>query len=83
MKLIISPDAQDQLERFPHLDQLRVKTKLLHFTAQKDPLKFAKHLTGYDAYRFRIGNYRVIFSIEKDTIYVLVIAKRDGAYKDI
>ena len=32
-------------------------------------------------YRLRKGKYRVIFILEEDDIYVLVISKRDEVYK--
>ena len=83
MRLRIRPEALDQLARLPQVVQIRLRQKIEHYASQKDPLKFAKHLTGYDAYRFRIGNYRVIFTVERDAIFILVIAKREGAYKDI
>lgn len=34
------------------------------------------------SYRFRVGNYRVIFDIEKDEIVILNVGKRDEIYKD-
>lgn len=32
-------------------------------------------------FRFRIGNYRVIYTISKDTVLILRIAHRKDAYK--
>ncbi|WP_253308341.1 type II toxin-antitoxin system RelE family toxin [Rickettsia endosymbiont of Orchestes rusci] len=32
-----------------------------------------KKLTGYDGYRLRIGNYRVIYRIDKGKVEILVI----------
>lgn len=83
MRLRITADALEQLGRLSRGDQERLRGKIEHYAAQKDPLKFAKHLTGHDAYRFRIGDYRVIFITEGDTLVIIVIAKRDDAYKDI
>lgn len=49
---------------------------------RKDPLAFAKRLTDSreGQYRFRIGNYRLLFDVKNNSIYVLVIVKRDKAY---
>ena len=53
------------------------------FAEQSDPLAFAKRLTGMHLYRFRIGDYRVLFEIEGNVIKVVTIKKRDEAYRKI
>ena len=40
-----------------------------------------KKLKGEPAYRLRIGDYRIIFDIEKDKIIILQIAHRSKIYK--
>ncbi|MDK2897766.1 MAG: mRNA interferase RelE/StbE [Candidatus Atribacteria bacterium] len=51
----------------------------------KDPLKLGKPLKGQlkNLYRYRVGNYRVVYAIEKEEITILVvrIGKRDEIYK--
>lgn len=37
--------------------------------------------TGIDNYRLRIGNYRVVFSLKDDTIYIVDINDRKDIYK--
>lgn len=37
------------------------------------PEHFVKKLVGYDAYRLRIGKYRVILDIKKDVLVIWVI----------
>lgn len=61
----------------------RLTKKIEFYAAQPNPLKFAKPLIGYDAYRFRIGDYRVIFDIRRNRIEVLPILKREGAYRNL
>lgn len=65
-----------------HLDALEEKTsqrivkKIGWFAVQGDPLVFAKRLTGEwgHLYRFRVGEYRAVFSKEKDgTVSILMI----------
>ncbi len=55
----------------PHI-QKRIIKKLEYFIQTHDPLVFAKKLVHYDIgeYRFRIGNYRIIFDVE-DTVFVI------------
>ncbi len=83
MNLGFSTSAFEQLNALPQIDQVRIKNKLLHYADQKDPLKFAKRLVGHDVYRFRMGDFRVIFEKDRETLYILVIAKRDSIYKDL
>ncbi len=51
----------------------RIIKKVVWFSAQKDPLNHATSLTGVYAgvYRFRVGDYRVLF--EKNTAGQLVV----------
>jgi mRNA interferase RelE/StbE len=53
------------------------------YASQENPLTFAKRLVAVreGQFRFRIGDYRVIFDVAKDSIYVLKIAKRSDVYK--
>ena len=51
----------------------------------KDPLKIGKPLKGQlkTFYRYRVGNYRVIYAVEKKEVTILVVrvGKRDEIYK--
>lgn len=57
----------------------RIIKKLDYFINLKSPLKQAKKLKGFniDTYRYRIGDFRVIFRIDKKTkkLIILVILK--------
>jgi mRNA interferase RelE/StbE len=59
----------------------RIGKTLLRLEA--DPLGHAKGLTNTDlgTYRFRIGDYRVIFDLEGDEIVVLRVGHRRDIYK--
>ena len=43
--------------------------------------KDVKRLKGKDTYRLRVGNYRVLFDIEKELIKILKIGHRKNIYK--
>ena len=47
------------------------------------PFRFVKRLKGFDLYSLRVGNYRVIMSIEgnKMIIFVLEVGHRSSIYK--
>ena len=59
----------------------RIGNALLHFI--DSPLRYAEPLTDSDlgSYRFRIGDYRVIFDIEGNDIVVLRVGHRKEIYK--
>jgi len=83
MKIFYTYKAAKQLENLSRAAQKRIVDKMRFYSEQKNPLKFAERLINYHEgeYRFRVGNYRIIFDIEKNAIYVLKIAKRDAIYK--
>ena len=83
MPIFYVPTAIAQLGALPKAAQVRIKKKLDFYAKQEDPLHFAKHLVGYDAYRFRIGEYRIIFALEQGAICILMIVKRDEAYSEL
>ena len=83
MKLHYTNKAIEQLRNLPSAMQIRIREKLDFYLVQKDPLAFAQPLTGFPAYRYRVGDYRVIFKIEADILIVLLIKKRDEIYKDL
>jgi mRNA-degrading endonuclease RelE of RelBE toxin-antitoxin system len=58
------------------------------FLEQEDPLAFAEHLKvpGRPLYRFRIGNYRVVFTIKNGIVsilFVLTVSHRKDAYRQM
>jgi mRNA interferase RelE/StbE len=42
--------------------------------------KDIKKLKGIDGFRLRVGDYRVIFSVEKSTIQILKVGHRKNIY---
>jgi mRNA interferase RelE/StbE len=50
---------------------------------ENDPLKFARKLTDprIGSYRFRIGEYRVVFDVEGEEIVVLRVGHRREIYR--
>lgn len=83
MRVDYRETAIEQLRAFPKAVQVRIAKKINFFASQPDPLSFGKHLVGYDAYRFRVGDVRVIADFDGDTLVVLLIVKREGAYRNL
>jgi mRNA interferase RelE/StbE len=75
------PAMKDIQSLSPQIRQ-RLGKKLVFFAAQTNPFGFAKALTKpADAqYRFRVGNYRVLFDIEGRDIVVLRVQHRKDVY---
>ncbi|MBI4067966.1 type II toxin-antitoxin system RelE/ParE family toxin [Candidatus Kaiserbacteria bacterium] len=84
MRVAFKRTADEQLEKLPPNIRERILSKIYFYASQPEPLSFAKRLFGYNAYRFRIGNdYRAICEVDAGTLYVLLIVKREGAYRDL
>lgn len=82
-QLVIGAKASKDLQALDKADQRRIVKKLKFFLSAKDPLAYAKKLTdkaGGD-YRWRIGYYRVIFDVEKETIKLLRVQHRREVYR--
>jgi mRNA-degrading endonuclease RelE of RelBE toxin-antitoxin system len=81
MRLRFTDTANGQLTVLPLRTQTRIVEKLELYSLRPHPLKFAEPLTGSDNYRFRVGDYRVIFEVLHDVIWVIAIKRRDEAYR--
>ncbi len=85
MKLVYSPDARKDIHHISPAIAERINKKLMWFASQGNPLDFAEPLQGqHKVYRFRIGDYRAIFRLEKGVVIVLLvmaIKHRSEAYR--
>lgn len=82
MKIFYTSKAAKQLNDLPRSVQKRIVDKMRFYAEQENPLKFAKRLTDSreGEFRFRVEDYRLIFDIADDNIYILKIAERDKIY---
>ena len=85
---MVSPVARKQLDKI-HKDQIQKIIDTIK-QLQADPLTSRpkvdiKKLIGIkdniELYRLRVGNYRIIYEISENTIWVSEIVKRSSAYK--
>lgn len=75
--------AAKDLERLPKdLQQIIVK-KLDYFVNSGKPLQFAAYLINSEIgqYRFRMGDYRVVFDLENETLIILTLGHRKEIYR--
>lgn len=77
------PAAFKKLKLFPKDIQKMIIKKLDYFTGSGTPLSFAHRLINYELgeYRFRIGDYRVIFDIVDEKIIILDVDHRKDIYR--
>lgn len=78
------PTAVKDLKKLPTAVRKRIGLRLDYFRQQPDPLAYATKLTGFSRggdYRFRVGQYRIVFDVNKDKIIVLYIEHRREVYR--
>ncbi len=81
--IIFTKEADKALRRMPKNLSHRIRAKLLQIAA--DP--YGRHnnvtkLQGRPGFRLRVGDWRILYSLDDDKLVVLVlkIAPRGGAY---
>ena len=82
---VFHPAAEKELRRLPHRDQVRVIENLKAVGELPHPLR-SRHvikLAGYHepTYRLRVGDWRVIFLIRNQTLYVTSVRPRQRGYR--
>ena len=80
-RLVYTQRAIKDIERLDPKTKERIGKTLLRY--EEDPLRHAERLTEpkLGTYRFRIGDYRVIFDLDDDEIIFLRIGHRREIYK--
>jgi len=71
-ELIYSLDAFKSLEKLDKKTQERILIALERLRIRPESCDIKK-LVGMSGYRFRVGDYRVIFDINKNILQILVI----------
>ena len=71
-ELVYSPEALKQLEKLEHETRERIVTTLERLRIRPESCDIKK-LVGMRGYRFRVGDYRIIFDMEKEKLIILVL----------
>ena len=81
-KIEIKKSAAKELSRLQKKDLTKIVEKIQQLSGNPRP-EGCKKLTGDEKYRIRIGNYRVLYSIEDDVliVYVVKVGHRKEIYK--
>ena len=82
MKIIFSESAFRQLLKLEKIIQQRISNKLDFYISQRAPLEFSEKLTDskFGQWRYRVGDYRILFDINSDKIIILKIGHRKNIY---
>ncbi len=80
---VFKNQALKDLSKLPKDVQKKIIKKLDYFVSYPDPLSFAERLVNFEVgqYRFRIGDYRVIFDVKSEKIIILTLGHRREVYK--
>lgn len=80
-KLVYTRTAFNDIKKLDSVVKKRIKKRIEEFL--KDPIRSAKRLTSSSIgdYRWRVGNYRVVFDIDKNNIVILRVGHRREIYR--
>jgi len=81
-KIVYTRRAVRDISGLPRQVKDRIKRTLERYSA--NPLSYARKMadTVLGTYRFRIGDYRIIFDIEDNEIVILRVGHRIEIYRD-
>lgn len=71
-ELIYSPTALKQLEKLELAIRERIIIALERLRIRPESCDIKK-LVGMPGYRFRVGDYRIVFDMEKENLMILVL----------
>lgn len=82
-KVLITKEAKKDIDSLDITIKKQLYKKLLYFVSLSDIKVVAKKLNNHETgeYRLRVGNYRVIFDLDKHTIVILRIQHRKDVYR--
>lgn len=81
-QVVIEKQAQKQLAKIPPPDYTKIVAALKELATDPRPFGYKK-LKGRPGYRVRVGDYRIIYSVQDNilTVYVLIIGHRREVYE--
>ncbi len=82
-RVVLAPAAQRELRRLPPGDAARLRGPILALGLDPKP-RGAGKLVGTNFWRLRVGDLRIIYAIDAETVIVLRVARRsESAYRRI
>ena len=82
-RLAIKKSARKELDDLPDQIFLKVDESILSLRENPFPYPHAKKLKGENKYRLRVGDYRVVYSVDVDqkTITIYRVRHRKDVYR--
>ncbi len=82
-EIIIKPSAEKSFAKLPALQQRKIFSAIELLVTNPKPSGVKKLKSSAELYRIRVGDYRVIYSIENDvlTINIFKIGHRSDIYR--
>ena len=79
--IVLTKNAKKDLDKLDGVLIKRIASKLIYL--KMDPIGLSKSLVDFSqgSYRYRVGDYRICFDIEKNMIVVNRIRHRREVYK--
>jgi mRNA interferase RelE/StbE len=79
--ILVTDTAKKQLEKIDRQTAKRIDKKLREIS--HDPFLYVSRLVGLELYKVRVGDHRVLMSIQKDKLVIVVIeiCHRRNVYK--
>lgn len=84
-RIVFERQAERAFKRLPRNLAQRLDRAILKLATNPRPIGYKK-LEGYsDLYRIRVGDWRIVYTIEDDQLIVLVveISPRGGVYREL
>ncbi len=71
-QVLIRSSAEKEMDALPRAAHARISSKIARLAENPRP-SGCKKLTGTDGYRIRVGDYRVIYTIDDRIVLVTVV----------
>ena len=81
LKIQLSSTAAKYFSSLDRNTQTRIRTKLEAIAAEPQSARLSKPLVGVDSRTARVGDYRIIFTIDPEVLYVADIGPRGQIYR--
>lgn len=82
-KITFSKDADKALRRMPRNNAVLIANKISELASDPKKMRNIKKLTNHPGYRLRVGDWRVVYTINENEllIHVINIKTRGEVYK--
>lgn len=82
-KITFSKEADKALRRMPRNNALIIANKIKELASNPNTMRNVKKLTDHPGYRLRVGDWRIIYTVNNNEllIHVISIKTRGEVYK--